>query len=173
MHEHTHEHTHEPSAKAQDFSARRPYLTTHPALAACNREFARLSAEIVRHASAVGAGEYKPDVRQMPYRCIVQLGPVAVTLTWLRSGADSAADGQLMMVVWRGSVAPAGTHQFERPRATRSSAAVAVWEGLYVADAENEAGWGWQPVTADAGRWSSSELAERCADELRRALAAG
>ncbi|HYD53267.1 MAG TPA: hypothetical protein VEA99_11590 [Gemmatimonadaceae bacterium] len=150
---------------------RRPYLATHPALAAAQREFSRLSADLVRQAQALAAVgiEDKPDVRQSPQRCILQLGPVAATLTWLRS-ADSAADGQLLVVVWRGNIARPGVHQFERPRqGPLAAAATALWEGVYVATADNEASWRWQPQAVDSASCSSAELAAICAAELHRA----
>lgn len=146
---------------------RRPYLSTHPAVAAAQREFTRLGDELVRHVAALGEPEgVKAEVRRSPSRCIVQLGPVAATVAWLR-GADSVTESQLMLVVWRGRVAPSATHQFERPVARPEAVATAVWEGAYVADAESEATWGWQSQLADASRCTSGELVARCLEKLR------
>ena len=155
---------------------RQPYLATHRALAACTREFSRLSTDVVRGAAALhadGVAVEKPVVRQSPGRCIVQLGPVAVTLAWLRSTVDSPADGELLVIVWRGAVAPRGDHIPERAPTPRSAApAVALREESFVAEAESEESWTWrQPKRADAGACSSAELAARCVERLRLAHA--
>src|SRR5213083_2550684 len=85
-----------------------PFLSTPRALAACGREFARLCEGI---ADEVGAslGEAAPDkvvLRQSPERCIVQVGPAALTVAWLRNNRDSVAEGELLIILWRGQVAP-------------------------------------------------------------------
>ena len=152
---------------------RRPFLATHLALAASQREYARLSAALVQHAKALRADgvEADPEVRQSPQRCIVQLGHVAATIAWLPS-AESVAEGQLLVVVWRGTVARSGAQQFERPAARPVAAATSVWECSYSPCAESEATWSWQPQLDEAARCSSTELAARCAAELHRAYLA-
>jgi hypothetical protein len=153
-------------------NARQSFLASHRALAACTREFARLSDEI-RHGVAslpgVSADE-KTTVRQSPDRCIVQLGPVALTVAWLRSNHDSVEAGELLVIVWRGSVAPSKRHQPERPHVGPAPfAATALWEQVFTPVGDSETSWGWQPVDATSQRCSSTELSARCVERLHEA----
>jgi hypothetical protein len=154
----------------RDNSHRPPFLASHRAVAACARELARLSEEIVLGAVALSSTtvEHKAVVRQSPDRCIVQLGPVALTLAWLRSSNDSVAAGELLVIVWRGAVAPRKELLPER-RSTRPAPlpATALWEQVLTAVADSEQTWAWQPRAADLGRCSSTELAARCVERLR------
>ena len=116
-----------------------------------------------------GAGiEDAPIVRQSPGRCIVQLGPVGLTLTWLRSTLGHVSDGELLVVVWRGSVAPTRKHEPERFAGSPANFATALWEDTLAVEADDEASWRWRGAD-DRGSWTSDALAERCVDELRRA----
>ena len=148
------------------------FLTSHRALAACAREFARLADEIVLGVAALSGAtvEHKAAIRQSPDRCIVQLGPVALTLAWLRGSHDSVALGELLVIVWRGAVAPRRQHQPERPVAGRSPLpATALWEQVLAAVGDSEAEWAWQSNGAATERCSSRELAARCVERLRAA----
>jgi hypothetical protein len=153
----------------RDSNYRQPFLGSHRAVAACARELARLSDEVLLGVAALpGAmAEEKAVVRRSPDRCIVQLGPVALTLAWLRSSLDSVATGELLVIVWRGAVAPRTQHQPERP-ATRPAPlpATALWEQVLTAVADSEASWAWQPHEADVAPCSSTELAARCLERL-------
>src|SRR5688500_4515349 len=77
-------------ADARGTNHRQSFLSSHRALAACTREFARLSDEIRQSVAALQgvSADEKAAVRQSPDRCIVQLGPVALTIAWLRKGSD-------------------------------------------------------------------------------------
>ncbi|HUF26967.1 MAG TPA: hypothetical protein VMM18_08325 [Gemmatimonadaceae bacterium] len=155
--------------------ARKSFLGTYRALAACTREFAQLTDEVVKRAGALHTAGLadKPVVRQMPGRCIVQLGPVALTLAWLRSTLDSVADGELLVIVWRGAVAPRGDHQPERTRETSTPrTAKVLWEDVLIAVAASSADWTWQAKRADGGSFSSTALADHCVEQLRAAHAA-
>jgi hypothetical protein len=136
----------------------------------CTRELARLSDEVVRGVAALSGTpvEHKAVVRQWPDRCIVQLGPVALTLAWLRSSHDSVATGELLAIVWRGAVAPRRTYAPERPdKRPAPLPATALWEQVLTAVGDSEAEWRWQPHHAAAGRCSSTELAASCVERLR------
>lgn len=151
------------------------FLNSHRALASCTREFARLAAGVAQGVAAmqVSGIEDKVEVRLSPERCIVQLGPVALTVAWLRSTLDSVADGQLLAIVWRGVVAPRGEHLPERPRAFPAPlAATVLWEEVLVAVGTNEASWAWQPLHAGPEGYSSEQLAIRYVEQLRLARAA-
>lgn len=148
------------------------FLASHRALAVCTREFGKLSdgvVDAVEALAASGAVE-KPAVRTMPGRCIVQLGPVALTIAWLRSTLDSVADGQLLVMVWRGSVAPKVT-RLPEDQARRGSAAqvpVALLEESLAAAGNDEASWSWR-LSEDVQDFTSAELASRCVALLREA----
>ncbi|MDQ3998129.1 MAG: hypothetical protein M3303_14065 [Gemmatimonadota bacterium] len=154
---------------ARDANYRQPFLTTHRALAACTRELARLSDEVVLGVTALPGvnAEQKPVVRQSPDRCIVQFGPVALTLAWLRNSHDSIATGELLVIVWRGAVAPRKQHQPERPvTGPTPLPATALWEQVFTAVGDSEANWAWQQHGTDVGQCSSTELAARCVERL-------
>ena len=126
---------------------RPPFLASHRALAICSRELARLAADVVRAAGALSLAGVadKPVERVSPGRCIVQLGPVALTLTWLRSTIDTVADGDLLVIGWRGAVAPRGEHLPERmTERTPLLAPVSLWEDVFAAGGTDEASWIWQ-----------------------------
>lgn len=149
------------------------FLASHRALAVCTRELARLADEVVLGATALLAGgiEDKPESRIAPGRCIVQLGPVAVTLTWLRSTLDSAADGELLVIVWDGAVAARhGSLAARREAKTVQLPAVARWEEVLVAVGRDEASWRWRSASA-ATSYSSHELAALAVEQLRLAHA--
>ena len=152
---------------------RHSFLGSHRALAACTREFGRLADEVVKLAGALPeAADERPVVRRSPDRCIVQLGPVALTVGWLRSTLDSAADGQLLVVVWRGTVAPRGDHRYERPsKEPPRVPATMQWEASYRAEATSEAAWGWRAANQQTDVVTSSELAMMCIRELKAAHA--
>lgn len=148
----------------------RPYLTSYRALAACTREFARLTTAVERRAATLTleTGD-KPDVRLSPDRCVVQLGPVALTLGWLRNTLDSVEQGELLVIVWQGSVARRGAYDPERPAPTSPRVATALWEETFSATGRDEASWLWKPARVDVGGYSSMELADRCVEHLHRA----
>ncbi len=153
---------------ARENGYRQPFLTSQRALAACTRELARLSDEVVLRVGAVHdvAADEKAVVRRSPDRCIVQLGPVALTLAWLRGNHDSVADGELLIVVWRGAVAPRKQHQPERPvTGPVPTPATSLWEQVLTPIADSEDAWTWQAATAD-DRCRSKELAARCVERL-------
>jgi hypothetical protein len=151
-----------------------PFLASHRALAACSRELARLADEVVRGVAALSAAASadKPTVRRSPDRCIVQLGPVALTIAWLRGAHDAVDAGELLVIVWHGAVAPRTRHQPERPAATPATVgATPLWEQVLTAVGDSEETWAWQPQGDEPmiGRCSSAELATRCVGRLRAA----
>ena len=149
---------------------RSAFLASHRALAICSRELEQLAASVVRGVAALTSTgvEQKWKERLSPGRCIVQLGPVALTITWLRSTMDSVADGDLLVIVWRGAVAPHREHLSERMTTRRAPVAVtALWEAEFVAAATDQASWVWQPKGVSTTSYSSVELAAQCVERLR------
>jgi hypothetical protein len=109
-------------------------------------------------------------VRRSPARCLVQLGPVALTVAWLQRAQGTVADGELLVVVWRGEVAVRTPQGFERAhQRSGASSATALWESVLVVSAKNETEWGWAPATGGGEVLSSGALAHRCVERLRAA----
>ena len=154
--------------------ARERFLTSHRAIAACTREFGRVATEIVERASLLRHElmiEQEPEIRLTPERCIVQVGPVALTIAWLRGPLDSLADGRLLIIAWRGTI---GRRRFSEAPISRSTlpaaqTAVSVSEEVFLAAAENEATWAWQAENDPSSFYDSPTLASRSIDRLRDA----
>lgn len=161
-----------------------PFLASHRAQAVCARELSRLSDLLVAAARTVArdADVEPPVARVAPDRCIVQLGPVALTVTWLRAGNDLAT-GQLLSIVWLGVIAARGDHTPERLGARLvPPTPLVTWEQTFQPSADSEASWRWHPRGDDVagarragdteGGYSSPELASHCIEQLRSALEA-
>lgn len=150
------------------------FVATHRALVVCTREFGQLTDGIARHTASLhdsGGVEEEPAVRRTPDRCIVQLGPVALTLAWLRSTLNTVAEGQLLVVVWRGAVAPGSpAHPQHAQRIREARNAAVLWEDVFSVSAESEETWRWRSESG-GGDFSSATLAESCAGRLRDAYA--
>lgn len=144
-----------------------PFLSTHRASTACAREFARLGdclAEGV--ASAFGEESDSPlRVRRSPDRCIIQVGNFAVTMAWLPDRRDTG-EGELLIIHWRGIVAPAINQQFERARELTLTA-TPLSESVFVAEATCEADWVWCSREDPERRYPSSGLAALVLDRLQ------
>jgi hypothetical protein len=144
-----------------------PFLSTHRALSAAAREFARLGDCL---ADGVASG-FGPDVdrqhrvRRSPDRCIIQVGRSAVTVAWLRDRRDTG-EGELLIIHWRGTVAPAVTQQFERARELTLTA-TPLSESVFLAEATCEADWMWRSRDEPARRFTSSSLAALVVEQLR------
>ena len=173
------------SGSAQGAHERPPFVASHRALAVCTREFVRLTNEVALGLTSLAVtGELeKALVVQSPGRCIVQLGPVALTIAWLRSRLDVVADGELLVVVWHGNVAPPAARFRERvlegpPSAARvGPTAESLWEEVFSVRAESEESWEWLPTGASTKAdtvgtaYSSTALAARSVERLRLAYA--
>jgi hypothetical protein len=169
-------------ADARTDEFRGSFITSHRAATACARELARLHDAIADGLAAWGVGTPHADddanlgdapvVRRTPARCLVQVGPVALTVAWLQRAQGTVADGELLVVVWRGAVAVQTPRGFEHTvdRAGTSSA-TAVWETVLVAHADSEAEWAWVPAGVADVTLSSTTLADQCIGRLRAAHA--
>lgn len=163
--------------EAEDHDPLEPpaFLASHRALAVCTRELSRLNEEIERAVAAfpLAATETKATVEHSPGRLIVQHGPVALTVAWLRGTLDSVSQGELLVIVWRGVVAPRRVQRPERIGAAPLAAgATPLWERVLVAEADNEAAWAWRSQDGSEAGLSSAELALRCVERLQKAHAA-
>jgi len=165
-------------ADARTDEVRGGFITSHRAAAVCTRELTRLHDAIADGLAAWGGGTDGaaladvPVVRRTPARCLVQVGPVALTVAWLQRAQGTVADGELLIVVWRGAVAAQTMRGFEHT-ADRAGASLAtpVWESVLMASAESEAGWAWVPAGLADVALSSASLAEHCLERLRAAHA--
>jgi|SRR5690242_5015497 hypothetical protein len=144
-----------------------PFLSTARSLSVATREFARLSDSLAEGvATEFGAvTERQLSVRRSPDRCIIQVARSAVTVAWIRPRRDSG-EGELLIIHWRGMVAPAINQHFERARELTLSA-TPVYESVYLAEATCEADWMWSARDEPARRFSSASLAEHVIERLR------
>jgi hypothetical protein len=151
--------------RAQDAAT---FLGSSRAVAVCAREFDRLADGIAKRAATVGerAGT-KAEVQRMPDRCIVQLGPVALSVSWVRERVDTVATGRLMIAEWQGTVVRAAQRPPELQTTTFvQRPATLMRENILRADATGEPDWLWRrEATADLG-YASRDLAAQCVDSL-------
>jgi hypothetical protein len=157
----------------QRYTSDRPeYLASHRSLAACQRELARLTTTLTAEVEAIADREGEtPTIRRQPDRCILQLGPVAITVAWLRTTVDSVAEGQLLVMVWRGTIAGRGKFTPERPSSMPTSGSATIeWQDTYSAEATSEETWLWKSETAGKSGLTSDALAELCMSKLRATL---
>ena len=154
------------------------FLMSSRALPVCAREFGRLGDDIAERIRSIGPEGQDPatpshaaDVRRSPSRCIAQLGPVALTLSWVRARVDTVADGRLLVIVWRGTVGRTGERALEHVPAASHTRATVIREEVLCADATMEADWVWRAEAAPGMEFRSPELAARCVESLMAALA--
>src|SRR5688500_6386806 len=131
-----------------DVLDREDFLDSHRALAVCAREFDQLAEDIAKRVSDLedDAKGLKADVRRSPGRCIVQLGPVALTVSWLRTRAETVSQGRLLVVDWNGTVGANGAQEYVNgvPTVAVSQTAKVVRETVFIADACDEKSWTWR-----------------------------
>jgi hypothetical protein len=145
------------------------FLTSHRAVSVCARELSRFGDALVAAATDYTRehGLTAPTVRRAPDRCIVQLDGVALTATWLRNGTDSPFGGELLVMIWRGTIAPRGDHLPERLGARHVPVPpVEIWESSFVASAASESTWCWCAEHGASDHADSHELAARCIARL-------
>lgn len=149
------------------------FLTSHRAQSVAVREFTKLSDALVAHAKRIASenGCEAPTFRLSPDRCIVQLGPVALTVAHIRNGNAVPPGGQLLAIIWHGLIAARGDHVPERLGARRvPPPPVSLWEESLVVSAESETSWHWHPNGTDQAGYTSPELADRCMAQLHQAF---
>jgi hypothetical protein len=155
--------------RAQDAAT---FLGSSRAVAVCAREFERLADGIAKRAMTIGdkAGT-KAEVQRMPDRCIVQLGPVALSVSWVRERVDTVATGRLMIAEWNGTVVRAAQRGPDNvSRSVATGPAKLMRENILRADATGEPDWLWRRETTDDLGYASRDLAARCVDSLLLSL---
>ncbi len=155
---------------AFDPGAGPPYLSTPRALIACAREFDRLAAEVSEQAALLdlGAADQKADIKRAPGRCIVQAGPVALTVSWIKARADTVAEGRLLVIEWEGQVGGAPPPSTSPTASTRVGAKI-LREHTFVATATTEEDWSWKRT--DNKAFQSKKLATHYVASLKSHLA--
>jgi hypothetical protein len=147
------------------------YLASHKSLAVCQRELTRLTTAVSAQVQAIADAEgTTATIRRTPDRCVLQLGPVALSVAWLRSTMDSVAEGQLLIVTWTGNVTSRPKYSPERPGKPESSARIA-WQDTFTAEADDEASWSWRSENKN-GRQSTDDVAALAIKRLREVLKA-
>lgn len=149
------------------------YLGSHRSGPACVRELERLADDVVQRVEALERDEAAPEVevRRGAGRCIIQLGPVALTMSWIRSRTDAVIEGRLMIMEWDGIVRR-GTDQVPERAPVRHAfrPATLLREDVFVADTANEADWRWRRDGRALGMYTSRDLATRCLASLTARL---
>ena len=158
-----------------DVLDREDFLDSHRALAVCAREFDRLAEDIAKRVTDLEdeAKGLKADVRRSPGRCIVQLGPVALTISWLRTRAETVSQGRLLIVEWNGTVGANGAQEYVNgvPTVAVSQTAKVVRENVFIADASDEKSWTWRREGKTSRKaYRSTELAKVCASSINGTL---
>lgn len=169
-----HEHGPTSDLGSTDATDRETFLMAPRAAVLCAREFDRLSDHIAtRMAAGVSAGDLpEAEVRRAPGRCIVQLGPVGLTVSWVRARVDTVPEGRVLVMQWLGAVARGVTRIPERAAAPDDTSRTArmLSEMVLAADAANERDWFWRDEAPPQMRYRSPDLAEYCVASLHATM---
>ena len=140
------------------------FLASHRAITHLGREFDRLAAEVTKRVATVDRDETEIplEVHRVPGRCTVQLGPVALTLSWVRTRPDTVGTGRLMIIEWEGQVG--------RPNVATGPNPVMLRETVLRADATRVEDWQWKSEDVASYSYDSTQLAAHCVDALAYAL---
>ena len=157
-----------------DVLDREDFLDSHRALAVCAREFDRLAEDIAKRVTDLedeGKG-LKADVRRSPGRCIVQLGPVALTISWLRTRAETVSQGRLLIVEWNGTVGANGAQEYVNgvPTVAVTQTAKVVRESVFIPDATDEKSWTWKREGTGRKAFRSADLAKTVVTSINGTL---
>jgi hypothetical protein len=124
--------------------------------------------EIARRAAEVRT--FLPEVdlrmRRTPDRCVVQAGPVGLSVSWLPVRSDTPARGILLVIEWDGTVTLHGETQSPARQATP------VHEHVLHLAAGSAPDWRWCGEDESMRAYSSSDLAAQCVHLLLQRLRA-
>lgn len=158
-----------------DVLDREDFLDSHRALAVCAREFDRLADDVAKRVADLEdeSKGWKADVKRSPGRCIVQIGPVALTLSWLRTRAETVSQGRLLVVEWHGSVGANGQQEYVNgvPTVAVTQTAKVVRETVFLPDATDEKSWTWRREGKNTRKaYRSADLAKTCITSINGTL---
>src|SRR6185436_6551886 len=96
-----------PMVEDRSVQQRDTFLASHRAITHLGREFDRLATEVTKRVATVSRDdtEVPLEVHRVPGRCTVQLGPVALTLSWVRTRPDTVATGRPLLIECEGQMA--------------------------------------------------------------------
>jgi hypothetical protein len=153
-----------PMVEDRSVQQRDTFLASHRAITHLGREFDRLAAEVTKRVATVNRDdtEIPLEVHRVPGRCTVQLGPVALTLSWVRTRPDNVSTGRLMIIEWEGHIGRGGVSTGPR--------AIPLRETVLRAEATRVEDWQWKSDDVAGYAYDSSELAAHCVDSLAYAL---
>lgn len=142
------------------------FLASHRAQSTVTRELGKLGDDIEKRIGELvpEGDEAAAEVTRTPGRVSVQMGPVALTISWLRERTDSPGGGRLLIIEWRGRIGSRG-----RPLGTQP--AVPVREYTLRAEATRSEDWRWRSEEAAVLAYSTSDLAALCVDSVKQTLA--
>jgi hypothetical protein len=145
------------------------YTESRRASTRCVRELERLMEDVVMGTKALGIAP-EPVIRLSPNRCIVQVGPVALTIAWLQNPMGFVSDGELLIILWDGQVAPAKPARIDTTAfGATARSATALWEGVYTVAADDPESWAWVEKAKPQSGLNSPELALHCIAQLHEA----
>lgn len=158
-----------------DLLDKEEFLDSHRALAVCAREFDRLAEDVSKRVLGLAdeAKGLKAEVRRSPGRCIVQLGPVALTISWLRTRGETVSQGRLLIVEWFGTVGANGAQEYVNgvPTVAVTQTAKVVRETVFVAEASDEKSWTWRREGKNGRKaYKSAELAKSAVSSINGTL---
>jgi len=90
-----------------------------------------------------------------------------MTMVWLRKGAETVSNGELLLILWRGTIAKsAGEPSAYSARPRNAVPPTILWEETLVASTTSESDWTWKTGDVDAQGVTSQVLAERSVRRL-------
>lgn len=151
-----------------------PFLKSHRAVTACARELEALADATVAEVNSWTSTAQldKATAKRTPRRCVIQVGPVALSIAWLPPNSGDLGEGELLVAVWHGVIGVQPQYQFERvtptppPSATRE-----VWEEVLHPGVVGTDSWRWLARNQDSDQGvTGAELAAICVAKLRHAF---
>jgi hypothetical protein len=144
------------------------FLRSARASLACTRELEALGDEVSARVIALGTmdGGLKPEVRRSPSRCLVQMGPVSLSVSWLPGKGEAILEGRLLVIGWSGIAKPGGDSDGGRGAPAPNRTATPLWEWVYKVRASAPTDWVWTPEDGRGGPLPSAGLAEACVSSL-------
>lgn len=132
--------------------------------AAVQREVVRLLDALAPERPPARHDAPTPDVRayRWPSRCILQGADQALSVSWFPAGADDVALGEMLVIVWDGTVAlPGSARQV-------SVDPVAKHQLLLHPEERDDGAWSWRGPEGGSPDFDCEELATYCRAQLQR-----
>jgi hypothetical protein len=133
------------------------FMSQPRALTALRHEFETLTAQLAEHVKFESnrLGDVQAELHTAPQRLVVQIGSVALTMSWVAGRSGKIVDGRLMVIEWTGAVA-------HRRQMGGLQTASLMREQSYRPEAKGPDDWCWRPEGAEGVAYSSKNLAGQC-----------